>query len=172
MVNGTPVGELGIDARRRAVLVEQHDVALFEGSLRENLSHEALSDAELAAAVAVAAAEDVVEVGLDHPVTDRGNSLSGGQRQRIGLARALLADRPVLVLHDPTTAVDAVTEELIAERLTERRRGRSTLVVTSSPALLGKADRVVVVADGRVTRTGTHTELVEVDEAYRKAVLR
>ncbi|GAB3893175.1 hypothetical protein GCM10029964_069530 [Kibdelosporangium lantanae] len=65
-----------------------------------------------------------------------------------------------------------MTEELIAERLTERRRGRSTLVVTTSPALLGKADRVVVLADGQVARVGTHTELVEVDETYRKAVLR
>jgi len=176
LVNGTPAGELGIDARRRVVLVEQHDVSLFEGSLRENLSVGAvLSDSELAAAVAAAAAEDVVDVhpdGLDHSVADRGSSLSGGQRQRIGLARALLADRPVLVLHDPTTAVDAMTEELIAERLVARRAGRSTLVVTSSPALLGKADRVVVLDEGRVARVGSHAELVEADETYRKAVLR
>ncbi|MBP2325166.1 putative ABC transport system ATP-binding protein [Kibdelosporangium banguiense] len=176
LLDGIPAEELHIDARRRAILVEQHDVALFEGSLRENLSAGSqLTDDELAAAVAAAAAEDVVDVhpsGLDHPVTDRGSSLSGGQRQRIGLARALLAAPPVLVLHDPTTAVDAVTEELIAERLTAARAGRSTVVVTSSPALLGKADRVVVLKDGHVTSIGTHAELAESDETYRKAVLR
>ncbi|ONI75159.1 ABC transporter [Actinosynnema sp. ALI-1.44] len=176
LVNGIPSADLDIDERRRVVLVEQHDIALFEGSLRENISGGArTSDDEVSAAVAAAAAEDVVDVhpaGLDHTVTDRGSSLSGGQRQRIGLARALLAAPPVLVLHDPTTAVDAVTEELIAERLTAKRTGQSTLVVTSSPALLGKADRVIVLDAGQVSSVGTHAELVDTDETYRKAVLR
>nr|CEL19995.1 bifunctional ABC transporter [Kibdelosporangium sp. MJ126-NF4]CTQ97219.1 bifunctional ABC transporter [Kibdelosporangium sp. MJ126-NF4] len=176
LVNGIASADLHIDERRRAVLVEQHDVALFEGSLRDNVSATTrANDDDVLAAVAAAAAEDVVEVhpaGLDHAVTDRGSSLSGGQRQRIGLARALLAAPPVLVLHDPTTAVDAMTEELIAERLTAKRTGQSTLVVTSSPALLGKADRVIVLDAGQVSCMGTHAELVESDETYRKAVLR
>jgi putative ABC transport system ATP-binding protein len=108
-------------------------------------------------------------------VTDRGSSLSGGQRQRIGLARALLVDPPVLVLHDPTTAVDAVTEERIAEGLVERRARRAdggTILITSSPALLGKAHRVVVLADGRVRHVGRHTELAGTDETYQRTVLR
>ncbi|MCW2583617.1 MAG: multidrug transporter ATPase, partial [Klenkia sp.] len=96
---------------------------------------------------------------------------SGGQRQRVGLARALLRDPAVLVLHDPTTAVDAVTEETIAEGLTRVRRTRTTVLVTSSPALLGRCDQVVVLAGGRVRARGTHAELT-VDADYAAAVLR
>ncbi|MFJ6074066.1 ABC transporter ATP-binding protein [Streptomyces sp. NPDC093065] len=176
LVGGAPAGELALDTRRRTVLVEQHDVALFEGSLRENLTAGGDHDDEaIAAAVTAAAADDIVALhpaGLEHRVTERGGSLSGGQRQRIGLARALLAAPPVLVLHEPTTAVDAVTEEAMAQRLAAHRRGLCTVVITSSPALLARADRVVVVDGGRSTRIGTHTRLAASDPAYQKAVLR
>ena len=96
------------------------------------------------------AAADIVagaERGLDEPVQVDGTTLSGGQRQRLGLARALAADPRVLVLHDPTTAVDAVTEQRIADRMPDVRHAageRATLVLTSSPALLARADLVVL----------------------------
>ncbi|MFT4089077.1 MAG: ATP-binding cassette domain-containing protein, partial [Gordonia sp. (in: high G+C Gram-positive bacteria)] len=80
---------------------------------------------------------------LDLPVGEGGNRLSGGQRQRVALARALASDAPVLVLHDPTTAVDSVTEHEIAGQLRGVRAGRSTLLIASAPALLGCCDRVV-----------------------------
>lgn len=168
MVGGVPAPELDLATSREHVLVEHHDVALFEGTLRSNLLAE-----DPMPAVRAAAADDVVDaVGLDHPVTDRGTTLSGGQRQRIGLARALAAEPPVLVLRDPTTAVDAVTEERIAAGIAELRGSSSTVLITSSPALLAIADRVVVVADGRITATGTHAELSEQDARYREMVLR
>ncbi|MBB4909948.1 ABC transporter ATP-binding protein [Actinophytocola algeriensis] len=169
-VGGVPAPELDLATGRREVLVEHHDVALFEGTLRTNLMVE-----DPAPALRAAAAEDIVAAhpdGLDHPVADRGTTLSGGQRQRIGLARALAADPPVLVLRDPTTAVDAMTEERIAHGIAELRRDASTVVITSSPALLAVADRVVVIADGHVIASGTHTELSEVDARYQEAVLR
>ncbi|MGB3441100.1 MAG: ABC transporter ATP-binding protein, partial [Actinophytocola sp.] len=179
LVDGVPVSELTLDALRATVLVEHHDVALFEGTLRSNIAgaRDGTADEDLLAALHTAAAEDLLvnrDEGVDLPVTDRGMSLSGGQRQRIGVARALIADPPVLVLHDPTTAVDAVTEERLAQRLTRARvRGpAATVVVTSSPALLGKADRVVVVRAGTVDREGCHADLVETDDDYRTAVLR
>jgi putative ABC transport system ATP-binding protein len=176
VVGGVPAAELDLSASRGTILVEQHDVALFEGTLRSNL----LAGAELPAsrvdaAVRAAAAEDIVAThpcGLEHPVADRGTTLSGGQRQRIGLARALAADAPVLVLHEPTTAVDAVTEELIAKGIARLRAGASTLLVTTSPALLAIADRVVVLDEGRVVAAGPHAELAESDERYRRTVLR
>jgi putative ABC transport system ATP-binding protein len=169
-VGGVPAEELDLATSRRTVLVEHHDVALFEGTLRSNL----MAD-DPATSIRAAAADDIVDGhpdGLDHPVTDRGTTLSGGQRQRIGLARALAAGPPVLVLRDPTTAVDAVTEERIARGIATVRAGSSTVLITSSPALLAITDRVVVIADGTVTGTGTHAELSEVDARYREAVLR
>ncbi|WP_017594443.1 ABC transporter ATP-binding protein [Nocardiopsis potens] len=170
----------GRAAIRPGLLAEPHDVDLFEGTLRSNvLAGVGGGDGDIGPALRASAADEVVRTvpgGLDAPVTDRGTTLSGGQRQRVGLARALAADPPVLVLHDPTTAVDAVTEENIAEGLRALRHGpgsdRSTAVLTSSPALLARADRVLVVADGRVAAEGTHAELSASDAGYARAVLR
>lgn len=110
--------------------------------------------------------------GLDYAVRDRGANLSGGQRQRLSLARALATDSEILVLHDPTTAVDAVTEQLIARNVAKLRRGRTTVVITSSPALLDAADRVLVLDEGVVVAENTHRNLLATDEDYRLAVTR
>ncbi|MFG1814523.1 ABC transporter transmembrane domain-containing protein [Kribbella sp. NPDC049174] len=166
LVGGTAIEELDIDAVRRTVLLEQHDTDLFEGTLRSNLLVESPS---MERVMTAAGAADLIDE-LDRPLADR--SLSGGQRQRLGLARALLAEPPLLVLHDPSTAVDAVTEELLAEGLAEVRDGLTTLVLTSSPALLGKMHRVIVVSDGQVVAEGIHAELAAEDTAYQEAVLR
>ena len=177
-IDGAETDRLHLDAVRDAVLVEQHDVALFEGTLRDNIGAGAgLDDNRLHQAVRSAAADDVLEAhpdGLDRELTERGANLSGGQRQRIGLARALAADPPVLVLHEPTTSVDAVTETLIAEGVAAARRvaPRGTVLVTSSPALLGATDRVTVLDGGRVVAEGRHDDLVAADARYRAAVLR
>ncbi|MEU7677226.1 ABC transporter ATP-binding protein [Micromonospora taraxaci] len=177
-VDGVPVEDLHIDAARAVVLVELHDVALFEGTLRANLSADAhVDDTVLRAAVRAAAAEDVLTAhpdGLDRRLTERGANLSGGQRQRIGLARALVADPPVLVLHNPTTAVDAVTEALLAEGLASVRAAdtRATVLITTSPALLHVTHRVAVIDKGRVVAEGPHERLLAIDTRYREEVLR
>ncbi|MFI5734170.1 ABC transporter ATP-binding protein [Kribbella sp. NPDC051587] len=167
-IGGTAIDELDIDVVRGTVLLEQHDTDLFEGTLRSNLLVDSPS---LDRVMTAAGAADLIDE-LDRPLADQGQALSGGQRQRLGLARALLAEPPVLVLHDPGTAVDAVTEELLAEGLADVRAGLTTLVLTSSPALLGKMDRVVVVADGVIVAEGLHAELAAADAAYQEAVLR
>ncbi len=131
------------------------------------------SDA-LEPALRAAGADQVASMlpdGLDSAVTERGRSLSGGQRQRIALARALVRNAPVLVLHDPTTAVDTVTESAIAEGLRQIRAGRTTILLTSSPALLTAADRVLMVHEGRVVADGTHAELMAQQATYQEAVL-
>ncbi|MER7703034.1 ABC transporter ATP-binding protein [Kitasatospora sp. NPDC097605] len=105
-------------------------------------------------------------------ITERGRSLSGGQRQRLALARSLLADPPVLVLDEPTSAVDAHTESRIAAGLRKNREGRTTVVFATSPLLLDQADRVVLVRDGRVAAAGVHRELMRGEPAYRAVVTR
>ncbi len=132
-------------------------------------------DAAVDDAIAVANAEDVVEAlpeGLDAVVDERGRSFSGGQRQRLALTRALLADPEILVLVEPTSAVDAHTEARIALRLREARAGRTTVVVTASPLVLDRADRVVLVEDGRVAAQGSHRELLRENARYREIVTR
>ncbi|PXY31984.1 ABC transporter ATP-binding protein [Prauserella muralis] len=170
-LDGRPFAELDPTALRGAVLVAAHDADLFEGSLLDNV---VTSGRDPERALAAAAADEVAETlpqGVHTMVAERGRSLSGGQRQRVALARALAADPPVLVVHDPTTAVDAVTEARIAGELREIRQGRTTVLVTTSPALLAVTDRVVVLDGGTVSAEGTHAELVHADEDYRTAVL-
>ncbi|WP_338889020.1 ABC transporter ATP-binding protein [Rhodococcus sovatensis] len=179
-IGGVGVGELGLTEARRTVLVEPHNTDLFAGTVRSNvIAGRDRADHELDRILAASAATDVVamhESGLDHAVTDRGASLSGGQRQRVALARALSVSAPVLVLHDPTTAVDAVTEHAIAAGIKElRHRGdlaQTTVLITTSPALLAVTHRVLVVDAGRVVAEGTHHDLAANDERYRETVLR
>ncbi|MGP3966643.1 ABC transporter transmembrane domain-containing protein [Streptomyces sp. 6N223] len=148
------------------VLVAAHDADLFAGTVLENVAAGAADGADLTPALAAAAVDDP-----HAPVGERGRFLSGGQRQRAALARALAADPPTLVLHDPTTAVDAVTEARIAAGLREARRGRTTILVTTSPTLLSAADRVALIDGGRIVDTAPHAELAERHAAYREAVL-
>ena len=173
-LDGVPLRDLDPAELRTSLLVAEHDADLFEGTVRENVMATALHshDAEPAmTAAGVAQVAQTLPDGEDTAVSERGRSLSGGQRQRVALARALAADRPVLVVHDPTTAVDAVTEARIAAGLREIRKGRTTVLVTTSPALLAVTDRVVLLDDGRIADSAPHTDLVRRHEAYRAAVL-
>ena len=186
---GARVGERPITPQERMqlradLLVEPHVVDLFDGTLREQLATRApdtaatdgSDDAWADAALHAAGAGDLLRIlpeGYDTRILDRGSNLSGGQRQRIALARSVAADPPVLVLQDPTTAVDAVTEQHIAEALVaaRRRTDRATLIVTRAPALLRHADRVVYLRSGRIVAEGDHAELMDLED-YREMVQR
>ncbi|MFB7379931.1 ABC transporter ATP-binding protein [Kitasatospora purpeofusca] len=173
-VGGRPFAELSVESLRAHLLVNPYDAEIFAGTLRSNIDPSGTSTT-VSEAVEASMLTDVVALhrqGLDYEVRDRGSNLSGGQRQRLSLARALAADTEVLVLRDPTTAVDAVTEQLVARRLAELRRGRTTVVITSSPALLDAADRVLVLDGGVVKAEGTHRLLLDSDPAYCLAVTR
>jgi ABC-type multidrug transport system fused ATPase/permease subunit len=172
-LGGVPLAALPRREVRRRVVVSDTGSQLFAGPLGDRL--DVRGDGDVAAAVATASAEDILEAlpgGLDALVTERGRSFSGGQRQRLVLARALLADPEVLVLVEPTSAVDAHTEARIASRLRAHRAGRTTLVATSSPLVLDAVDSVAFLQDGRVVATGTHSELLERHPAYRRVVTR
>ena len=174
-VAGRRIDEIPYGERRSSMIAEHHRGDLFSGTLGSNLSMGSRDpDGEaVRSALEASSAVDVVDLhpdGLSHPVAERGASLSGGQRQRWTLARALAAEPDVLVLHDPTTSVDAVTEQAIADGIRRLRAGdRTTIVLTSSPALLAAADRVVLVVDGRVQADGTHRALIAEHREYREA---
>ncbi|MFE9190961.1 ABC transporter ATP-binding protein [Micromonospora sp. NPDC007208] len=173
---GVPLREVALDEVRARILVADHDSYLFAGTLRDILRAGADDDDErMSAAVRTASAQDIVDAlpaRLDTPIEARARTLSGGQRQRVRLARALHSEPEVLILVDPTSAVDAHTEARIAERLRAARAGRTTVVITTSPLLLGRADLVAHLSAGRITATGSHPDLLDTDPAYRHLVAR
>jgi ABC-type multidrug transport system fused ATPase/permease subunit len=178
VLGDVPLADLPIESVRRRIVVSEADPVLFSGSLRSELDPWGRvdgQDEEIHAAIAVSNAEDVIDAlpeGLDAYVDERGRSFSGGQRQRLVLARALLSDAEVLVLVEPTSAVDAHTEARIARRLREAREGKTTVVITASPLMLDQTDHVFFVEDGRVVAEGTHRELLRTTPAYKWTVTR
>lgn len=175
-LDGVPLTDIPLRRLRRRVVLSEAEPALFSGLLRDTLDPwRTHTTAEVEAAVTAASAHDAVESvpgGLGGRLSERGRSLSGGQRQRLGLARALLRDPDVLLLVEPTSAVDAHTEARVAQRLRQHRDGRTTAVATASPLLLERADHVVFLVDGRVAAEGPHARLLDDEPGYRRTVTR
>ncbi|MFJ9412923.1 ABC transporter transmembrane domain-containing protein [Streptomyces sp. NPDC101227] len=183
LLGGTPLDDLPRDEARRAVLVQDKDPVLLSGTLGELLDVPASGRVGTAQALAAAQCGDVLtalaQASVDDSgdpmrtrITERGRSLSGGQRQRLALARSLVTDPTVLVLDEPTSAVDSHTEARIADGLREIRTGRTTVILTSSPLLLDRADDVVFLPAGKVAGTATHRELLRTHPEYRAVVTR
>jgi ABC-type multidrug transport system fused ATPase/permease subunit len=179
-LSGVALDTMSVAEVRRRILVVDRDPHLLVGTLRDAVDAPSARPREqdprptVDDALAAASGSDIVsglDEGLDSLVSERGRSLSGGQRQRVALAAALRADPDVLVLDEPTSAVDAHTEALIGDRLGALRHGRTTVIFTTSPLLLSRADEVVFVDDGTVT-SGTHARLLASDARYRLVVTR
>ncbi|MEU2432167.1 ABC transporter ATP-binding protein [Streptomyces sp. NPDC007861] len=181
LLGGVALDEQPRETARAAVLVQDKDPVLLSGSLTELLDVPASGEVSATEALTAAECADVLDAlaqaALDGdpmgaPITERGRSLSGGQRQRLALARSLVADPEVLVLDEPTSAVDSHTEARIAEGVRALRTGRTTVVLTSSPLLLDRADRVVLVHEGEAVAVGVHRELLQKEPRYREVVTR
>jgi energy-coupling factor transporter ATP-binding protein EcfA2 len=170
------LGRVPLNELRRTILVSDANSRLFAGTLQDAVDpHRVLTRHQAEEALRTAAAEDVYDAlpgGWAGELDERGRGLSGGQRQRVVLARTLAADPRVLVLVEPTSAVDAHTEARIAERLAKHRKGKTTVVTTVSPLWLHHADSVVLLSGGRVVAEGTHEELLANDPDYRDVVVR
>lgn len=164
-----PVRDIALNQVRSRITVLDDDDYLFAGSLRDTLFAGPDGDQAALDALRAANAWDVyTSLGstLEGEITEGGRNLSGGQRQRLGLARALSVNPDYLLAVEPTSAVDAHTESLISQRVSELRKGSTTVVATCSPLWLAHADHVVWLVDGKVHRQGKHREL-SAAPAYR-----
>lgn len=171
-----PVADAAAAEFRRRLVVADNDAAIFAGTVREIVAGRLEpDDDQVRAALHIAVAQDIVEAlpgGLDGLIAAGGRDLSGGQRQRIRLARAIYAQPDILLAVEPTSAVDANTEAAMIDRLRDARADKTTVVTTTSPLVLDRADEVIVVAGGKVAAIGTHTQLLRADPAYRSLVSR
>ncbi|MFF8279100.1 ABC transporter transmembrane domain-containing protein [Streptomyces lateritius] len=183
LLGGVPLDEMELATARTAVLVQDKDPVLLSGTLRELLGVPSSGAVPAEDALAAAQCGDVLDAlaqasvnsdgdPMETPITERGRSLSGGQRQRLALARSLVTDPEVLVLDEPTSAVDSHTEARVAAGVKRLRAGGTTVVLASSPLLLDVADRVVLIHDDEVVAVGTHRDLLRDEPRYRAVVTR
>ncbi|GAA1569214.1 ABC transporter ATP-binding protein [Kribbella hippodromi] len=183
LLDGVALDDLPLESARTVVLVQDKDPVLLSGTVRELFDVPSSGSVTPETALDAAQCADILDVlrqtlpsgesdAMNAVLTERGRSLSGGQRQRVALARSLYVDPQVLVLDEPTSAVDAHTEARIADGLRLLRTGRTTVVFTSSPLMLDRSERVVFVPDGQVEATGTHHELLHTNARYRAVVTR
>ena len=163
--------DLALDDLRAQVMVADHHAALLGDTIEANVRDG--GDVEMDRVAHATTVDEVARVlpgGVHGDIGVDGARLSGGQRQRLLLARAVASDAPILVLHDPTTAVDAATDVEITSRVRALRGRATTVLVTTDPAWLARCDRVVVLREGRVAAEGTHADLLAGDAAYREVV--
>ncbi len=176
LADGKDLRDLDLDAYRRQIGIVYQESFLFSNTVAANIAfghpHATMDEIERAARIA-AAHEFIITLphGYETVLGESGVDLSGGQRQRLALARALLLQPPILILDDPTASVDARTENEIVSALREAMTGRTTFVVSSRLSLLRRADFVLVLANGRLTQTGTHEELVHRPGPYHETAL-
>ncbi|WP_326631806.1 ABC transporter ATP-binding protein/permease [Nonomuraea fuscirosea] len=173
-IDGADIRDLPLEELRSLIAVVSQDTYLFHGTVRHNLTlgRPEASDAEIDAAIRAARADFVHDLpdGLATVVGERGLKLSGGERQRIAIARALLKDAPILVLDEATSSVDAANESGIQQALDALTGGRTTLMIAHRLSTVRDADRVIVMAEGRIVEEGNHANLVNQRGAYARLV--
>jgi ATP-binding cassette subfamily B protein len=173
LLDGVALPDMARDGFRRHIALVPQDPVIFADSARENIRFGRLqaTDAEVEAAARAAAAHDFIAAlpeGYESPLGERGVMLSGGQKQRIAIARAILRDAPVLLLDEATSALDAESERLVQQAVDELAQTRTTIIVAHRLATVKKADRIIVMEDGRIVAQGKHDDLVAQGGLYAR----
>jgi subfamily B ATP-binding cassette protein MsbA len=173
LIDGQDVRSVKLADLRRAVGVVHQEIALFSGTIRENIAYGDLeaTGAEIEAAARAAHAHEFISDlpnGYDTTVGERGVKLSGGQRQRLAIARALLKNPTVLILDEATSSLDSESEQLIQRALETLMYGRTTFVIAHRLSTIRRANRIVVLDQGSIVEAGTHDELLSNDGLYRQ----
>jgi ABC-type multidrug transport system fused ATPase/permease subunit len=166
LIDGIDIADYKLSALRAQIGFVLQDTVLFHGTVRENIAYgrPEASDEEIVAAAKVANAHDFISrmpLGYDSTVGERGETLSGGQRQRIAIARAVVRNSPILVLDEPTAALDTESERLVIEALRRLMKGRTVIMIAHRLGTLIDADKIIVLKDGAVAEEGSHLALME-----------
>ncbi len=172
-IDGQNVADISLASLREHIAVVSQEPFLFNGTIRENILYGKLdaTDKEITAAAQAANCHDFITTlaeGYDSRVGERGVKLSVGEKQRVSVARALLADAPILILDEATASVDTATERLIQEALERLMKGRTSFVIAHRLSTIRKADQILVLRQGEIIERGTHQELLEIGGLYAK----
>jgi subfamily B ATP-binding cassette protein MsbA len=161
LVDGHDVRSLRLESLRRQIAIVTQDVILFNDTIRANIAYgDPTAGEDAIRRAAQAALVDDFVTDYDARIGERGVLLSGGERQRISIARALLKNAPILILDEATSSLDAGSEALVQRALQNLMQGRTTIVIAHRLSTVRRADRIIVLADGRIKESGTHEELV------------
>src|ERR1700740_2346190 len=172
-IDGVDIADYSLHGLRTQIGFVLQSTVLLRGTIRDNIAfgRPAATDDEIVGAAKLANADEFISRmpnGYSSLVGDRGTTLSGGQRQRIGIARALIRNNPILILDEPTAALDAESEKLVIEALERLMKGRTVIAIAHRLSTLRHADEILVIKDGVVAEDGTHEELLDVDGIYAR----
>jgi ABC-type multidrug transport system fused ATPase/permease subunit len=175
-IDGARLDQFQVASLRNGISIALQENVLFGDSVRENIrfARPHASEAEVREAARVARADDFIEAlpqGYDTLLGERGSKLSTGQRQRLSIARAVLKDTPVLILDEPTAALDALTEQQVLENLAEWGRERAIFLITHRLSTVRRADEILFLQSGQAVEYGSHDDLMAIPAgAYRGLV--